>query len=879
MHCYRLPNEGLWLANFDMESLLTHREMESDEDSAIWGGSSNSRRADITASGVFGNPIDLSSDDDGDESATDTTDGANDAIEIEDHEEVDPDEGVGNPDETEEESDEHGGDDEDEDEDEDEDDEDEDGNGPQEQQPPISGECNHVDCVLERALEQARTDRLRTRLATNKLQHEQDLDKHRATIDRLKLSIEKLNEEVERLRRAREKGHRSSKKTWLQLFCGNTDNMDEDNGEIPYEKIYKRFCREENMSPLLHKTHPDIRLVRGLDTDEAEEPDEDEDEAELSGQDGTCPPGRRRRRRRRRRGPQTILLPSRFDFAGSPVAIQLCIMQRIFLDTMDFRGQLVHCFTRLHPFRRPQRTVVQEVDGTLKPNVPRRFILSSGLTHADLDQDGLEPKMVLAPLAVCRQWCFFFTHAFYGLNTFAFSSLGELGAFCAGIGPARLERVRHMELTWVGSQSLVSARYLEATPSGGEKERWMSLRTLPLAYLPEAKMLRSLVVHLDETGPTVIRRAYEPRPLMALGDGRTDGQPNGRMTRNLHTLQGLDHIHTLRGMCFVRFYDFHGARPAAHGRERSAVRDSSFSEMITRLTSQKVVPARDLTVRHGLRPLFAAAGGNPTVQSWLPDEEHFAFVESFYPQDPRPDGSDAWDSIRKRKDARMEESEDDAEMEDDALQVIEEEDTSESDDDDAGLPRDAPSDVPDDDMNENDNQPSPDLDMEMLDSADAYENAPAQDRDMGGTHTPIHTPTPLTGTNSDAGDSLFVPQTSACPARTPTPGSKSSQTATTSPAVAAPPRQTSGSSPRSGPPAAHRRLSALNPTRRGRQVGMGAAAQPRLISPQDVGMVFDLTGDDDGELDGRGCGAAAAAAVGVKAESESVAGGGGGEMR
>ncbi|KAI2771688.1 hypothetical protein F4815DRAFT_488792 [Daldinia loculata] len=52
---------------------------------------------------------------------------------------------------------------------------------------------------------------------------------------------------------------------------------------------------------------------------------------------------------------------------------------------------------------------------------------------------------MLKPLLVCKRWYFIGVHAFYGANTFAFSSLGEWHRFCNGIGTARVQRLVNVE--------------------------------------------------------------------------------------------------------------------------------------------------------------------------------------------------------------------------------------------------------------------------------------------------------------------------------------------------------------------------------------------------------------------------------------------------
>lgn len=133
-------------------------------------------------------------------------------------------------------------------------------------------------------------------------------------------------------------------------------------------------------------------------------------------------------------------------------------------------------------------------------------------------------------------------YCFYGMNTFAFSSLGEFDRFCKGIGPARVARIQHIELTWIGSQ------YITAKIPVGKTKRPYSVRTKGLGWLQLCYRLRTLVIHINESQKICMRRAYESLKLIDFMDGKTKGQPNQRKTRALRTVQGMDCVHQLRGM-------------------------------------------------------------------------------------------------------------------------------------------------------------------------------------------------------------------------------------------------------------------------------------------------------------------------------------------
>jgi hypothetical protein len=138
----------------------------------------------------------------------------------------------------------------------------------------------------------------------------------------------------------------------------------------------------------------------------------------------------------------------------------------------------VHCMSRLDPNRRP-----------LEPleSLPRCFVWDTERLNLS---EGREPNKVLALLLVCRRFYFIGVHCFYGLNTFAFSSLREFGRFCTGIGEARLDRVQHLELHLQGSQRILAP---DQTEGNDNPYRYYSLRASTLTFLLDARRLKTLV--------------------------------------------------------------------------------------------------------------------------------------------------------------------------------------------------------------------------------------------------------------------------------------------------------------------------------------------------------------------------------------------------
>ncbi|KHO01672.1 uncharacterized protein MAM_00673 [Metarhizium album ARSEF 1941] len=95
---------------------------------------------------------------------------------------------------------------------------------------------------------------------------------------------------------------------------------------------------------------------------------------------------------------------------------------RVLENLLCFYGQKVHVLTRLDPYHKPSLSSGVLGNDPERPQPLRRFHVgdsSVSLTYATL------PKVLLAPLVVCKKWLFWGAHLFYGQNTFAFSSLGE----------------------------------------------------------------------------------------------------------------------------------------------------------------------------------------------------------------------------------------------------------------------------------------------------------------------------------------------------------------------------------------------------------------------------------------------------------------------
>lgn len=99
----------------------------------------------------------------------------------------------------------------------------------------------------------------------------------------------------------------------------------------------------------------------------------------------------------------------------------------------------------------------------------------------------------------------------------------------------------NLELHWAGGKAL---RFEDDTTSNP--------RVTPLSYLMECHSLQTLVIHVDESSSDVMRRPKEPQIHIKKMLAATAGQPNFRKYRALRQLQGLDYVHQLRGLLFIR---------------------------------------------------------------------------------------------------------------------------------------------------------------------------------------------------------------------------------------------------------------------------------------------------------------------------------------
>ncbi|KAH9890154.1 hypothetical protein F4778DRAFT_785315 [Xylariomycetidae sp. FL2044] len=322
--------------------------------------------------------------------------------------------------------------------------------------------------------------------------------------------------------------------------------------------------------------------------------------------------------------------PFRFD--DLPVDIQLRIFRMIFI-----QRKLVHCLSRLDPNGPPPD--LPPYDGNRRCGFPNRFHFGR---KPCVINEALRPNEVLQPLLVSKRWFFIGVHAFYGGNTFAFSSLGEFGRFCTGIGRARVQRLVNLELFWHGA--LMQPH-----------ETNVSRRTYGLRWFCQTQRLRTVVVHIQEDSKDRVRRRYEQQKrkdytknfaevreteayetsdeeaeenrvlkddVYAMMTRRTDLQPNHRRMRSMRTTHGIDYLYQLRGMKWIRFKESHGTE------RRQNIRDWSF------LTDMNNVTTQPKDRRDALKSELVNLPPLTGLSAWDPSPDDMQIIRAFYDETP-----------------------------------------------------------------------------------------------------------------------------------------------------------------------------------------------------------------------------------------------------
>ncbi|RYP76025.1 hypothetical protein DL770_007303 [Monosporascus sp. CRB-9-2] len=427
----------------------------------------------------------------------------------------------------------------------------------------------------------------------------------------------------------------------LRAYLKKAEDLIAENDDVSaeegpsYKEVYRESCRQGNMSQKLGVAHPDIKFGNRELGDwqlSLAYPSQDPRVQLL------WPPHDMDRRmwsivlpnvfHRRQPLSQMLLEPASFRFEELPKEIQARIFRIWFK-----KDTLVHCLSRLDYYHPPKNFPAE--NRRKRSELPKRFHIGTRMCNVSA---AVKPNNLLKPLLVCKRWFFIGVHAFYGMNTFAFSSLGELGRFFKGIGRARLQRIQHVELMWHGALMRTNWQTVE-DENGKEHKYKVSDRTLPLASFTMTSRLKTLVVHIDESAKWRMRRRYEMplptdydkdfsrgaiRKLSTFGKmmKRTDLQPNWRRNRSMRTVQGMDYLYQLRGMDWIRF------KNVSAPKHRGNILDwTFFNDMNMVVTSPK--EPRD-AMESQLQNLTPLTG----LRVWEPSDDDMDIIRGFYNEDP-----------------------------------------------------------------------------------------------------------------------------------------------------------------------------------------------------------------------------------------------------
>ncbi|KAM6534897.1 hypothetical protein FALCPG4_004516 [Fusarium falciforme] len=303
------------------------------------------------------------------------------------------------------------------------------------------------------------------------------------------------------------KRHRPHEKSWPKVIRLWIEDREQLPPELQkWEAIYRLSCKEENMSWCFSaqkppKTHPGLKLRRPNEEEDKEE--DDEEELPDPGSGRGPPPNRPSPLGQ----PPPPGGPRRSSLERLDIEVQIKIFSYLFV----FERELVHVISRLDPYREANE-VPRDCNGRVA--LLRRFHI--GQESVSLTFGTIKPQELLAPLLVSKHFNYLGASLFYGANTFAFSSIGERD----------------------------------------EKGRYTSRRTHPLALFSEVHRLKSISIYTPESSKGYMRRKHEPPHIVEYMAEKTAGQPNYRRFRALRTIQGLDYLHTLRGLNGITFWDY-----------------------------------------------------------------------------------------------------------------------------------------------------------------------------------------------------------------------------------------------------------------------------------------------------------------------------------
>ncbi|KAI4603944.1 hypothetical protein KJ359_000066 [Pestalotiopsis sp. 9143b] len=508
----------------------------------------------------------------------------------------------------------------------------------------------HARYVLERSLAE-----MQQREEENR---REAVERHNE-INRQAREIRRLEERLER-----RNNQNQPQTSWLQTL----QEFFLEPVEGGWEGVFAICCHQTNMSRDPTNVHPDLRwadvFVDLPDAAEEQNDDpvelfDDEDEASLGDEAESAvivddvaevePEANIENSAVRSDEPEV----RDFPFDKLPFNVQQRIMEYVFV-----KPGVIHCLSRLDKRVTPEQGMFPyPCSGT--SGLPHRFAYG---TRPWSIEESPRPDLELQPLLVSKRWLYLGVHAFYALNTFAFSSLGEFGRFFNGIGPQRTQRVAHVEVHWQGS-------VMRAHPTR------INQRTLPLNHLTRMRRLQTLTLFIEESAERRIRRAYEfpkesevarengeeqagengsrrrrdnfdfsaryldlrrnciddlnpPKSLLK----RTATHANWRGNRSMRTTHGMDYIYALRGLQWVRVYE-HG-----HGPARKLIRDFTFLDDVNKVVT---LPKDERhQVESDLRNLIRPKG----IQFYQAENEDAAMVARWYELGTLPivhGGSDA----------------------------------------------------------------------------------------------------------------------------------------------------------------------------------------------------------------------------------------------
>lgn len=339
-----------------------------------------------------------------------------------------------------------------------------------------------------------------------------------------------------------------------------------------YNEFYKRACKQSNMSCSwlmnglrLGPVPSNDAIDNGDVSEDGESDDEAENSMHVKDAEAAFQPGK----------PVDFSNYKKFP----PHLIARIVMYVLLMNTR------VHAVTRFDKYTEiPWQGPVG--CGT---RLPHRLALES---KRNRQIDTLpKPNDILAFLGVSKFFCEIGTECFYMLNTFVFSSLGEMGYFLTGIGRARRQRIQFIDLMWIGSRM---------EKSDGTSDR---MRILPL--IGECINLKELNVWRDETigrrkklkAPN--KRRPNPKNMRTILEFRTKDYDDRFQDYNWWTMQGFDELRTHVKGARVNFYD------CSTGEFKRPIRCRSFVRELRRYTSQPKSEAEIYAAeRSNLDPLF-----------------------------------------------------------------------------------------------------------------------------------------------------------------------------------------------------------------------------------------------------------------------------------